>query len=92
MATKLMNAFPNPFNPNTNIRYSLKEAGKVNISIYNVKGQLVRSYRNEHANPGYYQVSWDGKDHNGQAVSSGIYMYRMSSGKYQDAKKMILAK
>jgi len=92
MFTKLMNAFPNPFNPNTNLRYSLKEAGKVNISIYNVKGQLIKSFQNDHATPGYYQVSWDGRDMNGQPVSSGIYMYRMTSGKYNEAKKMILAK
>jgi len=92
IATKLMTAFPNPFNPNTNIRYSLKEAGKVNIDIYNVKGQLVRSFIAEHANPGYYQVSWDGKDNSGNPAASGIYMYRMTSGKYSDAKKMILAK
>ena len=92
MATKLMNAFPNPFNPNTNIRYSLKEAGKVNISIYNVKGQLIKSINNDHDAPGYYQITWDGRDMNGKTVSSGIYMYRMTSGKYNEAKKMILAK
>jgi len=92
LATKLMNAFPNPFNPNTNVRYSLKEAGKVRIDIYNVKGQLVRSFNAEHNSPGYYQISWDGKDTNGRSAASGIYMYRMTSGKYSSSKKMILAK
>jgi len=90
--TKLMNAFPNPFNPNTTLRYSLKEAGKVRIEIYNLKGQMVRSYINDHATPGYYQVSWDGKDAQGRKVSSGVYMYRMSSGRYHSTKKMVLAK
>jgi len=90
--TKLMNAFPNPFNPNTTLRYSLKEAGKVRIEIFNLKGQMVRSFSQDHSTPGYYQVSWDGKDAQGQKVSSGVYMYRMSSGRYHSTKKMVLAK
>jgi hypothetical protein len=92
MVTQLLHAFPNPFNPNTNIRYSLKEAGKVNIDIYNVKGQIVRSFDANYNSPGYYQVSWDGKDMNGRTASSGIYMYRMVCGSYSSSKKMILAK
>jgi hypothetical protein len=70
LTTSLMNAFPNPFNPNTNIRYSLKTAGSVHIDIYNVKGQLLRSFKNQHNEPGYYQISWDGKDSSGNTVSS----------------------
>jgi len=92
MATKLMNAFPNPFNPNTNIRYSLKTSGKVNISIYNVKGQLIKTFTNEHLSPGFYQVSWDGRDLTGKPMPSGIYLYQMRSFKYNEIKKMILAK
>ncbi|MDP2172401.1 MAG: FlgD immunoglobulin-like domain containing protein [Candidatus Cloacimonadaceae bacterium] len=87
-----MNAFPNPFNPNANIRYTLKEAGRVNIDIYNMKGQLVRSFKAEHNTPGYYQVSWDGRDTSGNPSSSGVYLYRMTSGNYSASKKMILAK
>jgi flagellar hook assembly protein FlgD len=87
-----MNAFPNPFNPNTTLRYSLKEAGKVRIEIYNLKGQMVRSFSNDHSSPGYYQVNWDGKDAMGRKVSSGVYMYRMVSGRYHSTKKMVLAK
>lgn len=92
LATKLLNAYPNPFNPNTNIRYTMKEAGKVSIDIYNTKGQKVRSFKAEHNAPGYYQINWDGRDASGNSVASGIYMYRMNSGKYNAAKKMILAK
>ncbi|MBP7310703.1 MAG: choice-of-anchor J domain-containing protein, partial [Candidatus Cloacimonetes bacterium] len=92
LSTKLMSAFPNPFNPNTNLRYSLKEAGNVAIDVYNLKGQLIRSFKASHSSPGFYQVAWDGRDNNGQLVSSGIYMYRMSSGRYSATKKMILAK
>lgn len=92
IVTSLQNAFPNPFNPHTNLRYSLKEAGTVKIDIFNVKGQLLKSFNAKHANPGYYQVSWDGRDQHGLPVASGIYMYRMTSGKYCNTKKMILAK
>ena len=92
MVTKLYNAFPNPFNPNTNIRYSLKEAGKVKIEIYNMKGQKIKSYHQEHSSPGYYQVSWDGRDENGKNVASGIYLYRLTTANYTSAKKMVLAK
>jgi flagellar hook assembly protein FlgD len=52
----------------SNIRYSLKEAGKVKIEIYNMKGQRIKSYSQEHSSPGYYQVSWDGRDENGRNV------------------------
>lgn len=92
MVTKLLNAYPNPFNPNTNIRYSLKDAGKVKIDIYNMKGQVINSLTAEHDSPGFYQIAWDGCDANGKPVSSGIYMYKMMSGNYISAKKMILAK
>jgi len=92
IVTKLYNAFPNPFNPNTIIRYSLKEAGKVTIDIYNMKGQKIKSYTQEHYSPGYYQVSWDGCDDNGRNVASGIYLYRLTTGNYTSVKKMVLAK
>jgi len=92
LATKLLNAFPNPFNPNTNIRYSLKLGGKVTINIYNIKGQLVKTYVNEHTLPGYYQVSWDGRDLQGKPMASGIYLYQLKSSDYSETKKMILAK
>jgi len=92
MVTKLYNAFPNPFNPNTNIRYSLKEVGKVKIEIYNMKGQKIKTFNQEHNSPGYYQVSWDGRDENGRSVASGIYLYRLTTANYTSAKKMVLAK
>ena len=92
MVTKLLNAYPNPFNPNTNIRYSLKDAGKVRIDIYNMKGQVIQTLTAEHNIPGFYQLAWNGCDANGKPVASGIYMYRMTSGNYSSVKKMVLAK
>ena len=90
--TKLFSAFPNPFNPSTNLRYSMKEAGDVRIEVYNVKGQILETFNNSHNQPGYYQISWDGRDANGSLVGTGLYFYRMTSGKYTSTKKMILAK
>jgi len=92
LKTSLLNAFPNPFNPTTNLRYSIKTAGDVHIDVFNLKGQLIRSFSASHYSPGYYQVSWDGKDNNGALVSSGIYMYRMTTGSFSATKRMILAK
>jgi archaellum component FlaF (FlaF/FlaG flagellin family) len=90
--TRLENAYPNPFNPNTNIRYQLEKPGDVKIDIYNARGQLVRSFSSYHAAAGYYQINWDGRDSSGKAVSSGVYQYKMTSGKYHSTKKMVLKK
>ena len=67
-------------------------AGKVKIEIYNMKGQKIKTYNLEHTSPGYYQVSWDSCDDKGRSVASGIYLYRLSTGNYTSAKKMVLAK
>lgn len=90
--TELLAAYPNPFNPVTHLRYSLKTPGFVTIDVYNNRGQLIRSFSNDHPAAGYYQMTWDGKDMNGRSVSSGIYYYRMTSGKYTSSKKVVLLK
>lgn len=90
--TKLYSAFPNPFNPSTNLRYSMREAGEVRIDIFNSKGQIVRSFTNRHQEAGYYQVSWDGRDMNGSVVSTGMYLYQMSTDNYSATKKMMMMK
>ncbi len=92
VATELHGNFPNPFNPETTIRYSVKEASPVSIEIYNVKGQLVKTLVNENKASGNYSVVWNGRDNNQQAVSSGVYFYKMFAGKYSSTKKMILMK
>ena len=92
LVTELQRAFPNPFNPSTRIGYSLKERGEVLLQIYNNRGQLVREYRQQHASPGYYHQTWDGRDASDTPVSSGIYLYRMKAGAYQSVKRMTLIK
>lgn len=90
--TALNSNYPNPFNPTTTISFSLAQAGDTQLGIYNIKGQLVRSLVNDVRNAGNHSVVWDGKDNNGNTVSSGIYYYKMTAGKYSNTKKMIMMK
>ena len=71
--------FPNPFNPSTTIRYALPENTFVNLQIFNVLGQPVRTLVNREQSPGNQSVEWDGKNDRGQKVSSGIYFYRIAA-------------
>jgi len=90
--TALKGNYPNPFNPSTIIEYSLAETGKVKISVYNIKGQLVRTLVNEVIEAGHHTVIWNGTDRNAKKVSSGIYFYKMESKAGSDVKKMLLIK
>ncbi|MCB5259321.1 MAG: choice-of-anchor J domain-containing protein, partial [Candidatus Cloacimonetes bacterium] len=92
LTTQLKGNYPNPFNPETTISYSVKDSGPVSIDIFNVKGQLVRKLVNDTKAAGNYTEIWNGKDNNGRAVSSGIYYFKMNAGKYSSTKKMILMK
>ena len=84
--------FPNPFNPSTTIRYSIVEPGNVSIKIYDVLGREVKTLVNEVRTVGTYSSTWNGYNNFGNKVSSGIYFYRMESGSFIEAKKMILLK
>jgi len=90
-ATALNGNYPNPFNPETVISYSIKDAGAVKLEIYNLKGQLVKMLVNQDQNSGHYQVTWNGKDANGRACSSGLYYYRLSAPGYHQTRKMVLS-
>ena len=89
----LLQNFPNPFNPETTIGYELAESADVTLQIYNVVGQVVRTLMaSESQSVGRYQVRWDGMDDRGMPVSSGIYFYQLSAGKFQDVRKLMLLK
>lgn len=96
IVTPLQNAlsgnYPNPFNPETTIRFSTAAKGPVSIDIYNVKGQLVRKLVDEEKSAGNYSIVFDGRDNNGRPVASGVYYYRMQAGKFTSTRKMILMK
>ena len=85
--------FPNPFNPDTTIKYDLAESADVTLQIYNVLGQVVRTLVGSEAqNAGRYQIRWNGMDDRGVSVSSGIYFYRISAGEFQNVRKLMLLK
>ncbi len=89
---ELQNNYPNPFNPLTNIRFSIKKAGMVKVSVFNTLGQTVKNLSNEYLPAGTFKVSWDGKNETGQPVSSGMYIYRIETKGFTSSKKMLLLK
>ncbi len=95
--TKLMQNFPNPFNPETWMPYQLREASDVTIRIYSAAGQLVRTLALGYKPAGLYTTRqntayWDGRDETGQPVSSGVYFYRLDAAGLTQTKKMIVRK
>ncbi len=92
----LIGNYPNPFNPTTTIKFSLKENSDVSIKIYNIKGVVVRTLVDNKMEATYHEVIWDGKNNTGKRVGSGLYFYKMISNgnnnRYSSTKKMILLK
>ena len=89
----LLNNFPNPFNPETTIKYQLPESADVKLEIRNVVGQLVRTLVvAEHQSAGRYTVQWDASNDNGQQLSSGVYFYLVEAGEFRQVKRMLLLK
>lgn len=88
----LVQNFPNPFNPTTTIAFSLAENARVVLAICDVRGALVRRLIHETRVAGDYRVVWDGKNDVGTSVSSGVYFYRLTAGRFEATKKMVLLK
>ena len=84
--------FPNPFNPETSIVYTLKNQEKVSIRIYNANGQLVRTLLDSEQSSGTHTVLWNGRNDNGQMATSGMYFYRIDAGANSLTQGMILMK
>jgi hypothetical protein len=92
-AFALANNYPNPFNPATTIKYALPEAAFVQLAVYNVVGQVVRTLVADQQNAGRYVVQWDANNDSGHSLSSGIYFYRILAGsEFLEVKKMLLLK
>ncbi len=94
MLLRLDDNFPNPFNPKTNIRFTVggDSSQRVNLEIYDVRGRQLRQLLGESLEPGSYLRSWDGRDEQGAAMSSGIYFARLTVGKQMESKKLTLLK
>ena len=98
-----LNNYPNPFNPETTIRFSVTQnavsgsdgSSFVTLEIYNLRGQKVKTlypFPNRGLGTSEYSVVWNGKDSNNKSVASGIYFYKITAGDYQKVKKMLLLK
>lgn len=84
--------YPNPFNPSTMITFSIPKAGKVNLSIYNIRGQKVRQLIDSDLVRGHHKIIWDGKDNNNRFVGSGLYFIRLEADKKANIRKVMLMK
>ncbi len=84
--------YPNPFNPETAIRFSTGVSAKVNLTIYNVKGQKVKTLINERLDQGEHSIKWQGTDEVGKKVGGGNYFYRLKVGDEVKTRKMLLLK
>jgi len=84
--------FPNPFSARTEIRYELPQAGRVEVEIFSITGQLVRRLDLSQQPPGNHVVIWDGLDQGGRPIASGVYIYRLRQGDDVQAKKMLLVR
>lgn len=84
---ELAQNYPNPFNPSTTIQFAIPKAGMVSLKIYNILGQEVATLINREMNAGFQRVNFDASN-----LTSGLYFYRISSGKFTDVKKMLLIK
>jgi hypothetical protein len=84
--------FPNPFNPETTLRYALPQSGSVKLTIYDMLGQEIRALVNEVQAPGMYTVLWNGRNDHGFAVASGLYFYRIEVGNFIQTRKMTLVR
>jgi len=90
----LLQNYPNPFNPETRIKYIVDSRQihpiPTTLKIYNILGQLVKMLVDEAQEPGSYEVIWDGKDEEGNEVASGIYFHQLTTGKFNQTRKMVL--
>lgn len=84
--------FPNPFNATTIIQFEIAKHSYVSLSIYNMRGQKIKSLIHRDMNAGYHSLYWDGTDNNGQVVSSGLYMYSLVTEKFSKTNKMLFIK
>ena len=92
-AFSLADNFPNPFNPTTTIKYALPQAVDVELTVYNVVGQPVRTLVAGYQSAGRYAVEWDATNDGGHRLSSGMYFYRLQAGEeFLKVKKMLLLK
>jgi hypothetical protein len=84
--------YPNPFNPETTISFTIQNSNKVTLDVYNIKGQKIKTLLNDQINRGKHSIVWNGVDKNNNPVSSGVYLYSLKTRDQQITKRMLLLK
>ncbi|MCK4857305.1 MAG: T9SS type A sorting domain-containing protein, partial [candidate division Zixibacteria bacterium] len=82
--------YPNPFNPTTVIEYYLRHGAPVELAVYNLLGERVKTIISEAQPAGWHTATWDGNDNLGSPVASGVYLYQLKAGDYIESRKMLL--
>jgi len=89
----LENAYPNPFNSYTTIQFSIPDKEKVRLEVYDLKGSLINSLiDSEFMDKGSYKMEWNGTNNRGERVPTGLYIVRLTTGKYMKSIKLNLTK
>ena len=89
---ELLQSYPNPFNPETTISYSIPEQSHVTMEIYNITGKRIVTLKDAQENAGNYSIRWNGRDDFGRPVSGGVYLCRFQAGTYSQTIRMLLMK
>ena len=89
---RMHNAYPNPFNPVTSIRYDLLQNTMVNITIYDMMGRVVKTLVNGTQTAGFKTIQWNATNDRNESVSAGLYLYTIQAGDFRQTKKMVLLK
>ena len=89
---ELENNYPNPFNPSTQIAFKVGTTARVSLDIYSILGEHIKTLTNKVFSPGEYTFTWNGTNDAGSTMSSGVYIYRITSGYFTESKKMLLLK
>ncbi|RMH97260.1 MAG: T9SS C-terminal target domain-containing protein, partial [Calditrichaeota bacterium] len=87
---QLLQNYPNPFNPVTNVEFGLPNTEWVTLKVYDLLGREVKTLVDQRLPAGYHTVQWDGTNHAGQSVVSGVYLYRLEAGNFVQTRKMVL--
>ena len=84
--------YPNPFNPTTTLRFDLPEVSNITLTIYNMLGQRVRTFKRQSTPAGYHSVKWDATNDYGEQVGAGVYLYQLQTKDFVKTRKMVLLK
>ena len=93
LVSELLPCHPNPFNPRTTIKFNLALSGKTYLSVYDLKGSLVKTlHAGEVLTAGSHEAVWSGRDNTGKGVAGGVYLYRLKTDGYSSSHRMTLIK